>query len=157
MNGMMAMSSLDIIKGRCNYKYSIDDNKLSLLFIKGKERIEESYPLSELSPMLGYWKGYPHSTKKNLRSSALFVLAASLIFFFLDGWLWIFGFLLILEALRLFIYEAEFLLPGEYSVVSYKNGSDCVYLPRVKKEEDARVNFELSLKSAIEHTKDNET
>lgn len=131
--------------------YAIDGNSLVFSFSKGKQKVDESYPLAELSPMLGYWKGYPRSTRANLRVSGLLVITASLLFLFLDGF-WIIGLVLLLEAARRVAYEAEFLLPMESTVVSYSDGGDCLYMQRGSggEEEEKRVAFELALKNAIE-------
>src|SRR5688572_7278594 len=145
----MTDHSLSVTRGRCKYRYAIDGNNLAFSFSKGKWQVEESYPLVELSPTLEYWRGYPRSTKKNLFLSGLFFLAASAIFV-LGNEFWIFGFAFLFEAGRRAVFEAEFLLPAECTVVSYRDGRDCLYMQREREGEEKRLSFESALKKAIE-------
>jgi hypothetical protein len=144
--------SLSVTKGRCKYRYAIEGDNLAFSFSKGNWRVEESYPLAELSSALECWRGYPRSTKENLLLSGLFLLAASAIFVFANGF-WIFGLAFIFEAGRRIVFEAEFLLPAEFTVISYRNGCDCLYMQRERGGEEKRLSFESALKNAIEKSK----
>jgi hypothetical protein len=75
-----------------------------------------------------------------------------LIFVFANGF-WIFGLAFIFEAGRRIVFEAEFLLPAEFTVISYRNGCDCLYMQRERGGEEKRLSFESALKNAIEKSK----
>ena len=148
----MPQAILEVKKFRCIYRYSYDIDNLYFYWKKGKKVVNEKYPLKELSSLLGYWKGYPVSTKNNLKKAALLtVFGVSVFWFAIYPWMLFLGFFLIAMALEAISNEIGFLRPTENTVLSYRDGSECLYIPRENSKETQRLEFELGLKEAIEN------
>jgi hypothetical protein len=150
----MSCNKLEINKFRCHYKYSFDNEYFYFYWRKGKILIEEKYPLKELSSLLRYWKGYSKSTKNSFIKAPLLILASFAVYWFAtDAWMLLICLLFWVVAIDILFNEIGFYLPLEYTVLSYADGDDCLYIPRDNSNESDRANFVIELKEAIEYNK----
>ena len=146
----MNPKKLEVRKFRTLYTYAFDDSQLHFSWRKGKKKIQETYSLADISSTFGYWKGYPQSTKRNLAiAGALLVIAVGLVYGASALWMLICSFILFAIALEVVYGEVGFLLPNESTVLSYRDGSDCLYLKRTTATDIERLAFELVLREAI--------
>jgi hypothetical protein len=128
----------------------LDDTRLHFSFKKGRKQIQESHSLSDLSSTLGYWKGYPQSTKRNFAMTAtLLVVAFCFLYFASALWMLICSIIMFYIALEVIYGEIGFFLPNEYTVISFRDGSDCLYLQRTPATDIERAAFEMALRDAI--------